>query len=119
MDLAARLGSGEPAGAARSIRDRTVNRDRELDGDPGAVRREGVKERSVELPRRALLDPHHDVDTGLAQAVGATAGDGGRVWRRGDDSRDAGLDQRVDARWRLPEVAARLEAHVHGRAARQ
>ena len=109
----------DPLRVAGAGRDLAVERHRRLEQHVRAARARVLAERLVEQPRahRRLAVGDHDLDALVAQDAEPAAG---RLLRRvvggDDDARDAGLDDRVGARRRLPVVAARLQRDVQRRA---
>src|SRR5262249_60393560 len=109
----------DPAALATGGRDPPVQRRRELQGDerPAPERPHRVARREqASLP---LAGTDDDRDPGAAESGDAPSSDARiRVRHRDDDPPEAEWQEGVDARRRPPEVRARLERHVEGRAAR-
>src|SRR6266511_3776440 len=109
VDQASALLAGDPARARH--RHAAVERDRDLVRHERPPLRDRGAPRLVLLPRLERVD-ELCLDTCGAQLLEAASVLRMRVERAGDDARDPGLEQSVDARRRAAVMGARLLRHV-------
>ena len=109
--------AGDPP--ARAVRERRspVEARRYLRAHPRPAARHARDEADVLLARLVLAQARFDGDAGRAQALRPARRVAPGLRQRHDDPADPRGEHGVDARWRAPVVVARLQRHVHGRAA--
>ena len=110
--------AGDPLGHAVVERGLAVERGRGLEAQPRPTADHARDETDVEFAGFGFLNAGHDIDARVAQQGEATTGDQRvRVFHRGDDTGDAGLDQCFGAGRGAAVVGAGFEGDVGGCAA--